>query len=823
MRNILKASTLERLFPLMAVENDIIISKNADLTIAFKVELPEIFTISGPEYQTIHSTWIKAIKILPNYTVICKQDWFISDRYKAKEGEGFLSQSFERHFNEREFLNHTCYLFVTKTTREQSRTQSNFSSLCRNFIVPKEVNRETASKFIETVEQFERIINDSGLVALTRLTGEDIVGTEEKAGILQQYFSLSQEDKPVLEDMSLAPRQMKIGDKRLCLFTLSDIEYLPGSVDADARYEKYSTERTDCRLSFASPCALLLSCDHIYTQFLFKDDSDEIINRLEKQAKNMFSLGKYSRANQINREWINLFLNEAHSKGISPVRVHCNIMAWASDEEKLKRMKNEVGSQIALMNCYPHANTVDVPTLYWAGIAGNAGDFPAEESFLTFPEQAVCLWNMETNYKSSPSPFGIKLADRFGNPVHVDISDLPMQKGIIQNRNKFILGGSGSGKSFFTNHLVRQYWEQNSHIVIVDVGNSYEGLCRYVSEVTNGEDGVYFTYTEENPIRFNPFYSEDYSFDIEKKESIKTLVLTLWKKDTEPAKRSEEVALSNGISLYLKKIKKDRSLFPSFDGFYEYMQGEYREVLKETNVREKDFDLDNFLNVLAPFHADGEYGYLLNAKDRLDLLHKRFVVFELDVIKDHAILFSVVTLVIMETFISKMRKLKGIRKVILIEEAWKAISKAGMAEYVKYLYKTVRKHFGEAITITQEVEDIISSEIVKESIINNSDCKILLDQRKYLNKFGPIAELLGLTDREKAQILSVNQSNQPSRKYKEVWISLGGIHSAVYATEVSKVEYYIYTTEEREKMQVMELAGKTGSIRKAVQKLSQSN
>lgn len=196
------------------------------------------------------------------------------------------------------------------------------------------------------------------------------------------------------------------------------------------------------------------------------------------------------------------------------------------------------------------------------------------------------------------------------------------------------------------------------------------------------------------------------------------------------------------------------------------------------------------------------------------------MVFELDNIKDHPILFPVVTLIIMESFINKMRRLKGIRKVLIIEEAWKAITKAGMAEYIRYLFKTVRKYYGEVCVVSQEVEDIISSPIVKESIINNSDCKILLDQRKYLNKFTPIQQLLGLTDKEKAQILSLNMANRPDRIYKEVFISLGGIHSAVYAVEVSKEEYYIYTTEEKEKMRVMELVKQTGSLQLAVKQLA---
>src|SRR5690606_10945768 len=143
-----------------------------------------------------------------------------------------------------------------------------------------------------------------------------------------------------------------------------------------------------------------------------------------------------------------------------------------------------------------------------------------------------------------------------------------------------------------------------------------------------------------------------------------------------------------------------------------------------------------------------------------------FIVFELDNIKENAILFSTTTIIITQLFISKMRKLKGIRKIILIEEAWKAIAKQGMAEYIRYLFKTVRKFFGEAIVVTQEVDDIISSPIVKDAIINNSDCKILLDQSKYINKFDRIQELLGLTDKEKTLIFSLNKANDPARKYK---------------------------------------------------------
>ena len=230
---------------------------------------------------------------------------------------------------------------------------------------------------------------------------------------------------------------------------------------------------------------------------------------MEKNSRNMLSLSRYSRSNAVNQEWTEMYLDEAHTKGLLPVRCHCNVIAWAEDADEFRRVRNDTGSQLAMMECTPRYNTIDMPVLYWAGIPGNAGDFPAEESFYTFLEQAVCLFSGETNYRNSPSPFGIRMADRQnGIPVHVDISDLPMKRGIITNRNKFILGPSGSGKSFFTNHLVRQYYEQGTHILLVDTGNSYQGLCRMIHDRTRGEDGIYITYEEDNPIAFNPFYTD---------------------------------------------------------------------------------------------------------------------------------------------------------------------------------------------------------------------------------------------------------------------------------------------------------------------------
>lgn len=323
MRNVLKAETLERRFPLLSVENGCIVSKDADLTVAFEVELPELYTVTADEYEAMHSSWIKAVKVLPEHSVVCKQDWFVKETYRPKTDDGeqsFLTRSYELHFNERPYLNHKCYLFLTKTTRERSRRKSDFNTLCRGFLLPKEItDKDAAARFLEAVEQFERIMNDSGHIRLRRLETDEITGTKERPGLVEKYFSLSLEDETaVLQDICLKPGRMRIGDKRLCLHTLSDTEDLPGRLSTDMRYERMSTDRSDCRLSFAAPVGLLLSCNHIYSQYVFIDDAQEILQMMEKNSRNMLSLSKYSRSNAVNQEWTEMYLDEAHTKECFP-------------------------------------------------------------------------------------------------------------------------------------------------------------------------------------------------------------------------------------------------------------------------------------------------------------------------------------------------------------------------------------------------------------------------------------------------------------------------------------------------------------------------
>jgi conjugation system TraG family ATPase len=843
-KNTDKTILLKNKFPIWKIEKDYLISIYGDITVGFRLIPPKIFTLTVEDYDQIHQLFEKAIKLLPEYTVVHKQDWYTKEKYKIKidtdkPEPSFLSRSFERHCYERPYMHHESYIYITKTSRKNISKVSLMTTLPRTRIVPAETLDETSVKnFIEAVEQFRSIISSSPYYSC-----EFLKETDYTNGLFSRYLTLSNSnDQNIIRDIRFEPEYIKVGDKKAHIFSLSSIDDLPQSIYSVSRFEPLSTDRSSMLISSAATVGMLLFHNHIYNQYIFVDSQKRIINKLESNVKHMTALSRFSRENAVNAEMLNAFLDEVHSSDARIIRAHANVIAWDDANTSENLVKNDTGAAIVAMNCAARHNTIDAPMLYWAGIPGNGADFPSEDSFITTLGVGLSFFTHETEAGFSLSPFGIKVVDRFtGRPLHIDISDEPMTRGIIKNRNKFIVGPSGSGKSFFTNHLVRQYYEQGTHVVLVDIGNSYLGLCNLINEKTKGRDGVYFTYTEENPISFNPFYTDDNVFDIEKLESIKTLITALWKKSEETLTNSERTVLSESISNYIKLLKQGE-VGASFNDYFDFLykkenqndNDELDNLQKlictltgnektltgyESAKRFISFNYEDFRVTLTPFYKGGQYDYLLNAKNNIDLLDKAFVVFELDNIKDNPVIFPVVTIIIMETFINKMRRLKGKRKMILIEEAWKAIAREGMAEYIKYLFKTVRKHFGEAVVVTQEIDDIMSSDIIKDTIVSDSDCKILLDQSKYMNRFEEIQRLLGLTDKQTAQVLSVNKNLDRMRKYKEVFISLGSTDSNVYAIEVSKEEYFTYTTEQKEKIALLDMADKKGGIENALKNI----
>ena len=519
---------LLKTFPVYKVEHDCILSKQGDVTLAYQAILPEIFTLSDSDYEAFHQILVKAIKVLPKNSLFHKQDWFFSEKHQAdfeNTDLSFLTRSSERFFNERPYLDHSCYIMLTQKPADRKPSSSMLSSLIRTSIVPEEATNPTrVQEFLDSAGQFERILSDSGFVKLIRLDSDQLAGSAKKAGLLERYcFLLSEHQHPVVKDIHFKDG-LKVGDDYCQIYSLADVEDLPSLCGARMNYDKYSTDKTKFSVGFASPLGQLLSCNHIYNQYIFIEDVNKTIKQLESKRLRLQSLSTYSRENAISRDATNDFLNEALSAQRQPVKAHFNVMLWTDNKTDLKELKTQVSAALAQMDAVSRQETDGAPQIFWAGIPGNEADFPMNDTFDTFTEQATCFLNLETSYRSSLSPVGIRLGDRLtGKPVHVDISDEPVKRGICTNRNKFILGPSGSGKSFFTNHMVRSYYEQGTHIVLVDVGHSYKGLCDLVN-------GYYFTYDESNPIKFNPFYiGEGDSLDTDKKESIKTLLLALWK------------------------------------------------------------------------------------------------------------------------------------------------------------------------------------------------------------------------------------------------------------------------------------------------------
>lgn len=812
------ARALEDAFPLWKVEQDFILSKSGDISAVLQLELPEIFSLSGADYNALHNSWLKAIRLLPEGTILHKQDRFTKASYQADfttNSSDFLKQSSDRFFNERPFMNHACFVTLTSKAPGRKPASSAFSNLLRPSIV-SDARRNTVQldKFSDIIGQFSKILTDSGLIALSRLKAEDLCGTKDKPGLLEQYLFLNSSGTPELKDITIKP-DLCIGENHLQVYTLADTDNMPATCSPKIRYDEYATDKTRFTVGFATPLALLLPVNHIYNQYLIITDGPKTIKRLEQKRIRLQSLSMYSRENTISRDATAAYLNEAISEGRQPIKAHFNLVCWTDQAGELPDLRNKVAAALSKLDAVPHLETTGAAQIWWAGLPGNEAELPENETFDTFAPQAACFLNMETAYRSSNSPFGIRLGDRLtGVPVHVDISDEPMKKGITTNRNKIVIGGSGSGKSMFMNHMLYSYVLQGAHCVVIDVGHSYEGLCQLVG-------GYYFTYSEEHPIRFNPFYiSGGDSLDTEKKESIKSLLVALWKQGDESYRRSEYVAVSNALQSYFAFLDQYPKVFPCFDSFYEFLQEHFIKELASDGVKDRDFDIHNFLYVLRPYYKGGEFDYLLNATENLDMLGQPFIVFELDNIKDHPILFSAISLIISELFISKMRKLKGVRKVICIEEAWKAIAKSGMAEFMRYLYKTIRKYYGEAIVVSQEIDDILSSPIIREGIINNADCKILLDLRKFQNKFDAIQALMGMSDKGKEQVLSLNRANEPGKKYREIYIELGNQLMKVYRYEPSPEEYYAFSTEQTEKLKLQQYTTRYGDIRKALRALA---
>lgn len=814
-----KTKDIIDLSPIWKVERDCILSVWGDTTVVFEVTLPEIFTMSAlvetqgesrhetGEFRELNELWVKAFGVLPENTILHKQDWFTVEQYAPKYAiNSFLDKASEQHFNERPYLYHKCYLFLTKTHDQRRGVSSAKTTLVTGRIVPKEIfDLKKQEEFFNSIEQFVSILTSSRTIELRRLTSHELSSDDGHPGLIERYMSLSLNDEVVPLCDIRNDGDVMVGNKFIRYYSIADIDDMADVVFTHNKVAALSTEKSTVSVGFAAPVSLMLNVNHIYNQYIFKVDKRVVFPSLEARAQQMTALGSFSKNNESNARLINNYLTYAADTGYPPVQCHFNVMVWTDDKAKLPLIRNLTTSAISRMGLRPRENSTDAMSLFWAGIPGAASDLPTEDKFWTFVPQACCMLNQESTTSSDLSTYGVKLTDRLsGKPILVDLSDVPMSRGWVSNRNKFILGPSGSGKSFLTNHLIRSYIAQGAHAVIVDVGHSYEGLCDMLG-------GRYLTYTPDSPISFNPFYIESrMAPDIEKIEAVKALLMSLWKKEEENFARVEEVTFSLTVTGYFARLEEDQTILPCFNTYYEYLVNDFPAVLAEKGVKAHHFDFEGFKLTMEPFYKGGEYDYLLNSATNIDLTSVPLVVFELDNIKDHKIIFPVVTIMIMDTFITKMRRLEGVRKIILIEEAWKAIMNEKMAEYIKYLYKTVRKFYGEAWIVTQQVKDIVGNKIVQDTIIANADTKIIMDMRKEVHSFDKVQEFLGLSVKEKNLALSLNRDLDPAHKYKEFFVSHGGQSCAVYGVEVSRAEYAAFTTEQPEKLALKKQLARCG-------------
>lgn len=357
--------------------------------------------------------------------------------------------------------------------------------------------------------------------------------------------------------------------------------------------------------------------------------------------------------------------------------------------------------------------------------------------------------------------------------------------------------------------------------MIVDIGGSYKTQFELIKEESRGVDGLYFTYDEDSPLSFNPFFTLQMYDDIERRQAIFALLVSIWKQDGAILTKFDAITLDNLINSYANLIKADRTIKPSFNHFFEYVDTVFRCTMQEVPTGAVSFDIDNFLYIVRPFYKGGSYDFLLNSTEQLDLLKQKLIIFEVRSIKDHPVLLPIVIIMIMDAYTNKIYRLPGdVRKVLIIEEAWKAISNPNMANYIQAMFRTVRRYTGEAVIVTQDLDDIISSETIKKTIINNSDCKILLDQSKYQNRFEEVQEFLGLTDLQKEQILSINKCKIGGSDCKEVWVGLGSQKGAVYGLEVSKSEALAYNSKIDVQEVIYNKAKELESMQAAIEQLA---
>lgn len=750
----------------------VLYTKTGEYSAILKMENPvQKYSANIDSYYEFNHLITALAQTLGEGYAIHKQDVFVRKQFKDESNDNheFLSESYFKYFNGRSYTDSQTYLIITQENKK-SRIFSFDSKKWRDFMVK--------------IRKVKDQLKDSGVEAsyLDGNTAREYV---------DRYFSMKFNDKTVsMTNFKVDEESISMGNKRCKVYSLVDVDCV--STPSTVRpFTNIEVNNVSMPVDMVSLVDSIPSADVVvYNQMFFIPNQKRELSLLDKKKNRHASMPNPS--NLIAVEDIKKVQDVIARENKQLVYAHFNLVVGTSIDADIQKCTNHLENSFGRLGIHISKRAYNQLELFVNSFPGNCySTDPEYDRFLTLSDAAACLMYKERIQHSEETPLKIYYTDRQGVPVAIDISGKEGKNKITDNSNFFCLGPSGSGKSFHMNSVVRQMWEQNTDVVMVDTGNSYEGLCEYVG-------GKYISYTDEHPITMNPFAIKREELNIEKIGFLKNLIMLIWKGTQGEVTKTEDRLIEQVITEYFEEyfVKKQIETL-SFNTFYEYSTIRIPKIIKENNLAGIDLAAYNYL--LKDFYKGGSHELTLNENLDTKLFDETFIVFEIDSIKDDPLLFPLVTLIIMDVFIQKMR-IKKNRKVLVIEEAWKAIASPMMAEYIKYLYKTARKFWASVGVVTQEIQDIVGSPIVKEAIINNSDIVMLLDQSKFRERFEEIKAILGLTDVDCKKIFTINRlENKEGRSFfREVFIRRGSV-GGVFGVEEPHECYMTYTTERAEK------------------------
>lgn len=750
----------------------VLYTKTGEYSAILRMENPvQKYSANIDSYYEFTNLFAAITQTLGEGYALHKQDIFTRKQFKDESGKGheFLSESYFRYFNGREYTDSMTYLTITQENKK-SRLMSFDNKKWRDFLVK--------------IRKVQDQLKDAGIKS-------EFLNKQEASQYVDRFFAMNFRDKMVsMTGFKVDDEMIGMGDRRCKVYSLVDVDCanLPTLIRPFTNIEVNNT---------SMPVDLVALVDSIpgvesvvYNQIIFVPNQKRELALLDKKKNRHASMPNPS--NLIAVEDIKRVQEVIARENKQLVYTHYNLIVTVSPDTDIQKCTNHLENAFGRMGIHISKRAYNQLELFVNSFPGNCyGMNDDYDRFMTLGDAATCLMYKEKIVHSEDTPFKVYYTDRQGVPVAIDISGKEGLNKLTDNSNFFVLGPSGSGKSFYVNSMVRQAHEQDTDIVLVDTGNSYEGLCEYFG-------GKYISYTEEHPITMNPFKIKREEWNIEKLGFLKNLVMLIWKGSQGTVNKTEDRLIEQVINEYYDAYfttKRVSNL--CFNSFYEFSTERLPKICEENGLH--GIDLSSYNYLLKDFYKGGSHEVTLNENMDSSLFDETFIVFEIDSIKDDPLLFPLVTLIIMDVFLQKMR-IKKNRKMLIIEEAWKAIASPMMAEYIKYLYKTARKFWASVGVVTQEIQDIIGSEIVKEAIINNSDVVMLLDQSKFKERFDTIKAILGLTDVDCKKIFTINRlENKEGRSFfREVFIRRGQT-SNVYGVEEPHECYMTYTTERAEK------------------------